>query len=104
MGLWKRAREAAAAEVDADALPKKQREGALNAARDAHLAVALDTVWPGLGFPEPALEYMRSSSARCRGEPTFVRVVAHEVAALQGRPVDEVQAALTGRAERFFRR
>jgi Tat protein secretion system quality control protein TatD with DNase activity len=104
VGLWKRAREAAEAEVDIASLPKKRREGALNAARDAHLRALLEAVWPGLAFPTPALEHLRESGARYRGEPTWVRVVAHEVATLQDRPVDVVQAALTARAERFFMR
>jgi TatD DNase family protein len=102
VGLWKRAREAALAEVGE--VPARQRQAALAAARERRFAALVEAIWPGLAFGAPAVEHFRSSAARSRGEATFVRVVAHEVAALQGRPVEEVQAALTARAAVFFAR
>ncbi len=111
VGLWKLARQAALDEVRPESLPRKHRERAINQARDAWLNAALEHDLPGLTFrgerdgapwERRALEHFRSSKARYLNEPTFVRLAAREIAALQGRELAEVQRALSARASRFF--
>ncbi len=111
VGLWKRARQAALAEVEPQQLPRKRRERAVNQARDRHFARALEAVLPGLRFSGerdgrsweiPAAEHFRSGKARYRNECGFVRFAAPEIAALQARPVVEVESALLANARRFY--
>ncbi len=111
VGLWKRARQAALAEVELQRVSKKRREKVVNQARDTWLNSALAEDLPGLVFrgerdgvpwERSGLEHFRSSKARYLNEPTFVRFAAREIAALQGRELAEVQRALTARSRGFF--
>ncbi len=111
VGLWKRARQAALDEIDPGSVPKKQREKAVNQARDAWLNTALALDMPGLVFrgerdgvawERTALEHFRSSKARYLNEPTYVRFAAREIAELHGRDLAEVQRTLTDRTVDFF--
>jgi TatD DNase family protein len=111
VGLWKRARQAALDEEALQQVPKKRRERVLNQARDTHLNTALERDLPGLVFQgerdgvawrRTALEHFRSAKARYLNEPSLVRFAAREIAALQGRELQEVQRSLTARSSGFF--
>jgi TatD DNase family protein len=111
VGLWKRARQAAEAELEGQQVPRKRREHLIGQLRKGIFPRMIEETLPGLVFRSwrdgkewelPGAQHLLSSKARSRNEPTFVRFAASEIATLQGRSFDEVQRALLHRTHAFF--
>ena len=110
-GLWQKHFRQATAAVEAEGLTGKAREREIQRLRSELFFDGAEAAFPGLTFEVwrdgqlqhvPAREHLRTSKARYRNEPTFVRYAALEVAAVRGIEVRETLATLEQNALRFY--